>query len=159
VRFQRPTIFTIGHGLAPISTLLDTLLLVSVDKVVDVRSVPGSQRAPQYNRRDLESVLRARGVDYEWAGETLGGRPPAHLRTRSGAPDYERMVGERETADALDALVAASRTQRIALLCSETRPEECHRSRMLEPEIERRGADVEHLLPDGSRQSAPTLFA
>jgi uncharacterized protein (DUF488 family) len=91
-------------------------------------------------------------------GETLGGRPPTRLRTASGAPDYERMAQEPETRRALDDLTKEAHSQRVVVLCSESRPETCHRSRMLEPELESRGIAVNHILPDGTLSAQPTLF-
>jgi uncharacterized protein (DUF488 family) len=69
------------------------------------------------------------------------------------------MIEEEATRRALDALAASSGDVCIALLCSESKPETCHRSRMLEPELERRGCEVEHILSDGSIAAQPTIFA
>lgn len=152
------TIYTVGHGLLARETLVANLRRHDIEVVVDVRSQPMSTRAPQFNRDALREALEADGIAYAWKGGALGGRPPAHLRTASGAPDYERMAAEPTTADAIAQVVDAADSRRIALLCSESKPEECHRSRMLEPEFELRGAAVEHILPDGSIAARPTLF-
>ena len=152
------TIYTVGHGLLSQEALISNLLHHDIELVVDVRSQPMSTRAPHFNRDALREALEAAGIAYAWKGGALGGRPPHHLRTTSGAPDYERMAVETATADAIDQLAEAAVSRRIALLCSESKPEECHRSRMLEPQFELRGAAVEHILPDGSLAARPTLF-
>jgi uncharacterized protein (DUF488 family) len=154
-----PTVYTIGHGLLDLEVLTDNLRQHAVELVVDVRSHPSSMRAPQFNEPTLRAGLERAGIAYSWEGEALGGRPPEHLLTRAGTPDYERMAREPRTIGALDEVARRAATQRIALLCSESRPETCHRSRMLEPELESRGAAVEHILPDGSVTSQPTLFS
>ncbi len=153
------TVYTVGHGLQALSELLDNLETHSIELVVDVRSYPVSARAPQFGRGPLQEALEARGIAYAWMGRALGGRPPRELRTRSGAPDYERMAAEPATSDGIDRLVRAAASRKIVLLCSESLPEHCHRSRMLEPELEKRGVAVEHILPDGRAVSRPTLFA
>jgi uncharacterized protein (DUF488 family) len=153
-----PTIYTIGHGLLPLDALISNLASHRVEAVIDVRSQPFSVRAPQFNREALGRSLERAGITYVWMGQSLGGRPRGELRTESGAPDYERMSREPTTVAALDKVVEASDRRRVALLCSEGRPEGCHRTRMLEPEFERRGVAVDHILPDGTLAARPTLF-
>jgi uncharacterized protein (DUF488 family) len=153
------TIYTVGHGLLSMDALIANLSRHEVEAVIDVRSQPFSGRAPQFNRESLSSSLEAVGITYVWMGQTLGGRPPDELRTPAGAPDYERMSHEPATVTALDKVVDACDRRRVALLCSESRPESCHRTRMLEPELQRRGVTVEHILPDGVLAARPTLFA
>ena len=152
------TIYTVGHGLLAMEELLRNLATHKVTAVVDVRSQPFSARAPHFNREPLGNALEKAGITYVWMGRALGGRPPDDLRTASGAPDYERMSQEPSTALALDKVADAATRRRVALLCSEGRPEGCHRTRMLEPELERRGVSVEHILPDGALAANPTLF-
>jgi uncharacterized protein (DUF488 family) len=152
------TIYTVGHGLLRLEALLANLSMHEVGAVVDVRSQPFSGRAPQFNKESLQRSLEAAGITYIWMGQALGGRPPEALRTATGAPDYERMGCEPATVAALDMVFDAAGRRRVALLCSEARPEACHRTRMLEPQLEQRGAQVEHILPDGSLALQPTLF-
>src|SRR5713226_3875372 len=100
-------LLTVGHGMLEMETLISLLQRHGVQRVVDVRSVPFSQRAPQFNQPTLEARLRKQGLDYAWA-EALGGRPPAHLLTPAGAPNYEAMIEEDAARWALDALAASS---------------------------------------------------
>jgi uncharacterized protein (DUF488 family) len=152
------TIYTIGHGLLSLDKLLANLSEHDVTAIIDVRSQPFSGRAPHFNKDALSSALNEAGITYVWMGQALGGRPSDDLRTSSGAPDYERMSREPATVTALDKLAGAADRRRMALLCSEGQPEACHRTRMLEPELERRGITVEHILPDGTLAAHPTLF-
>src|SRR5919108_4059126 len=97
-------VYTGGHGLLSQEALITNLRLHDIEIVVDVRSLPVSRRVPHFNREVLQEALRAAGITYAWHGQALGGRPPAHLCTTSGAPDYERMAAEPATANALDRL-------------------------------------------------------
>src|SRR5437588_3037450 len=133
-------LYTVGHGLLSGETLIANLSRHGIDLVVDVRSQPVSTRAPHFNRELLKRALEASGISYAWMGQALGGRPPSRLRTRAGAPDYERMAQEPATVSALDRLAGAAASRKIALLCSESRPELCHRTLMLEPQLEMRSA-------------------
>ncbi len=76
----------------------------------------------------------------------------------TGAPNYQRMANEPDTRAALDEVAELAGEHTIALMCSESRPEECHRSRMLEPELAGRGVGVEHILHSGEAAARPTLF-
>ncbi len=152
------TIYTVGHGTLPLEAVLVNLSVHQVAAVMDVRSQPFSGRSPHFNKENLRASLEAAGINYVWMGQSLGGRPRAKLRTPAGAPDYERMAREPATVAGIAKVVEAAGRRRIALLCSEARPEGCHRTRMLEPEFEERGLLVEHILPDGSLASQPTLF-
>lgn len=154
----RVTIYTVGHGLLTLDDLVSNLSRHGVEAIIDVRSQPFSGRAPHFNKESLSLSLERVGITYVWMGQTLGGRPSDELRTPSGAPDYERMSRQRPTVAALDKVAEAADRRRIALLCSEARPEGCHRTRMLEPELERRGVVVEHILPSGELALSPTLF-
>jgi uncharacterized protein (DUF488 family) len=69
------------------------------------------------------------------------------------------MAQEPDTMRALDEVVSLAGTHTVALMCSESRPDECHRSRMLEPELAQRGVWVEHILHSGDVAAKPTLFA
>jgi uncharacterized protein (DUF488 family) len=156
-RANERILYTIGHGVLPIEELLRLIRSFGVDLVVDVRSQPFSRRASHFNREALGCVLGEHGVAYRWVPE-LGGRPEADLRTDAGAPDYERMAATTETAHALDKLADVAARRTVAILCSESQPTECHRSRMLEPELARRGIWVEHILHSGKLAARPTLF-
>jgi len=59
----------------PIDQFLELLNLHQITLVVDVRSAPYSQFAPQFNRETLETSLRSAGLQYKYAGDYLGGRP------------------------------------------------------------------------------------
>lgn len=67
-------VLTIGHGNTAIAAFTNLLTSFAVQTLVDVRSNPYSRFAPQFNRETLAASLAAAGVDYRWAGESLGGR-------------------------------------------------------------------------------------
>jgi uncharacterized protein (DUF488 family) len=151
-------VYTVGHGLLDDGRLIELLRSFDVDLVIDVRSQPFSRRAPQFNREVLADALERSGIAYRWVAE-LGGRPADELRTAAGAPDYERMAEAPGAADALDKVADLASRRTVVLLCSESSPFDCHRSRMLEPELARRGIWVEHILHSGDLAARPTLFA
>jgi uncharacterized protein (DUF488 family) len=116
-----------------------------------VRSSPYSRFAPQFNREPIESALRDAGLRYLFLGEELGGRPAlddhydadghALYGPMSEAPGFEAAIAR---------LVAGSHEYRLALLCSEGWPYECHRRLLVGKVLTERGVALRHILSDGS---------
>jgi uncharacterized protein (DUF488 family) len=111
-----------------------------------VRRTPYSRRNPQFNRETLAASLKADGIAYVHLGDALGGRP----RGGSGAPDYAAMAAAPEFAAGLDRLVAGARTHRVAMMCAERDPKDCHRCLLVSRALARHGVSVGHILGDGT---------
>ncbi len=124
-----PRIFTIGHSNKDILTFISLLQTVNVQTVVDCRTRPRSRWA-HFNAVRLATHLASIGINYELRGHNLGGL--------AGNVDFD------QTLDEMKERVLAC--ERIALMCSEGKPQECHRGTILAPELEERGLEVEHLL-------------
>ena len=73
-RKPRP-IHTIGHSDLDLEKFMDRLEQNGVELVADVRSMPHSRHAPQFNRERLAQVLSQHGIGYLHMGDQLGGRP------------------------------------------------------------------------------------
>ena len=58
------TIFTIGHSTRTIAEFVTLLRQVSVDMLVDVRSIPRSRTNPQFNADALPKTLLEAGISY-----------------------------------------------------------------------------------------------
>ncbi len=145
------TVWTIGHSAAEIDELFRLLLAQRIQVLVDVRSSPYSQHAPQANRECLEHAAAARHVTYRYCGTELGGRPsdPAMLLS-SGKADYSKMELAPEYRRGIEGLVALARERRACLLCSEEDPVRCHRALLISETLTRQGHRVLHIRHDGS---------
>jgi Protein of unknown function, DUF488/Oxidoreductase molybdopterin binding domain len=58
------TVLTIGHSTRAWKVFLDLLRAHRVERVIDVRSIPGSQHNPQFNQDTLCTKLRAARIGY-----------------------------------------------------------------------------------------------
>lgn len=144
---QLMRIWTVGHGNLEQSSLIETLTKARIEFLVDVRSYPWSRRNPQFNQAAIGAACENAGVRYLWR-ECLGGKPKrGELWIEDGIPDYRRMAREPDFGRGIDELVELARVHRVAMMCSEVRPEQCHRTQLLTPPLVRRGVQVEHLLP------------
>jgi len=126
---DRPIVWTAAHSNRPIQALLDLLHSADITTVIDCRSKPRS-RWPQYNGAQLAVYLAKAKIKYEPRGSSIGGYP-----------------GNTYFQETLDEIAQrAEKGERLALLCSEAKPEACHRGTILTPELVKRGVTVEHLL-------------
>ena len=111
---------TIGHSNHPIERFVDLLKAGGVERLVDVRSIPGSRRFPQFGREQLNKRLADAGIDYVWEGEALGGKP-----AQGGG--YNELAARPAFQDALARLIQHSDDTTLCLMCAEKEPLECHR--------------------------------
>src|SRR5262245_21933950 len=77
-------IHTVGHGTLAADDFAQLLSNALQDRVVDIRSYPGSRHNPQFNREAMEGWLPDAGLAYEWLRE-LGGRRRARPDSRNVA--------------------------------------------------------------------------
>lgn len=141
-------VLTIGHSTHTYERFLELLQHAGVTAVADVRTSPHSRHSPQFNRGTLDGRLRAAGIAYSFLGEQLGGRPRDRHHYRDGVADYERMAAAAEFQHGLDRVMDGAQKYRIALMCAEQEPLDCHRCLLVAKALGERGANVAHILPD-----------
>lgn len=140
-------ILTIGYGLRPVEEIVRLLRSNGVKYVGDVRSVPFSRRRPDFSRAAFEKTLRDHQIRYVFLGDTLGGRPgDPSCYSEDGHVDYDRCRLNASFIAGIERVVTAYREgHALALLCSEARPEDCHRSKLLAEMLVARGVPVSHV--------------
>lgn len=160
VRSTQNVIYTIGHSNHTEEMFFDLLARHAISAIVDVRSIPYSRYTPQFNREVLKGRLNEGHVDYHFMGNWLGGRSddPSDYDP-DGQVQYDLLSKSEEFQGALESVVRGSSEHRIALMCSEGRPEDCHRSLLLAEELRNwdHAVEVVHILPDGSTQTHEQL--
>lgn len=144
---EQTPILTIGYGLRDVGELVALLDRYGVEYVGDVRSAPYSRRRPEFSREALERLLRTAGLRYVFLGDTLGGRPDdPDCYDADGHVDYDRCRTSPDFAAGIERVETAHRAgHRLALLCSESRPTDCHRSKLLAEMLVERGVSVAHI--------------
>lgn len=146
-------VFTIGHSNHELSLFLDLLMQHRIEIVVDVRSSPYSQWVPQFGRELLSSSLRKHGIEYKFLGRELGARSTDPDCYANGRADYARIAATQTFRDGIAQLLLLSQRFRVALMCSEAEPLDCHRSILLSRELAVRGVSVIHILRDGNAET------
>ena len=147
---QKATIWTIGHSTHPIESFLELLEAHGITAIADVRSVPYSRYQPQFNRESLQLALRGRGVGYVFLGGELGARPADPACHEDGRVCWSRLKRTPAFGGGIERVLRGSESCRIALMCAEGSPIECHRGILVARELHERGVVLLHVLPDGS---------
>ena len=125
-------IYTIGYGARSIETFLDVLQAHEIVYLVDIRTSPYSRFKPEFSKGALESELTAHGMRYVYLGDQLGGRPDDPDCYVDGKVDYERVKTKAFYQTGIERLQKAlSKGARFAIMCSEGKPENCHRSKLI----------------------------
>ena len=143
------TVLTIGHSTHALETFVELLQRHAVTAVADVRAAPYSRFNPQFNRESLAGSLVARGIAYVFLGSELGGRSDDPSCYENGRISYARLGGTPSFQKGLDRVAQGAASHRIALMCAEKEPLECHRGLLVAPALETRGVSVAHIGPDG----------
>ena len=147
-------ILTIGHSNHPFGDLAALLGQHRVAAVADVRSVPYSRRHPQFNRRALEGSLEEHGIRYRFLGAELGARSSdPSCYDEEGRVCFARLAQTDAFRRGIELVLQAAARERLALLCAERDPANCHRTVLVAPALVARGASVVHILADGRLES------
>lgn len=146
-------ILTVGHSTLPIERFIGLLKSAGATAIADVRSSPWSRFNPQFNRNEIKHALNMNGIAYRFFGRQLGGRPKDVSFFRRGIADYEAMAEAPEFAEGLALILDGSKKHRLALMCSEHNPLDCHRCLLVGRALVERGSNVQHILSSGEKQS------
>jgi uncharacterized protein (DUF488 family) len=144
-------IYTIGHSNHPIDRFIALVQRHGVEAIADVRSTPYSRFNPQFSKERLQAALAAAGIRYVSLGEELGARtkdPTCY--DEEGRVSYSRLAATDLFRRGLDRLLTGMQSHRIAIMCAEREPLECHRTILVSRELEKAGVPISHILPDGT---------
>lgn len=148
-------IYTIGHSNHPIEHFVSLLQQHGIQALADVRSNPYSRFNPQFNREKLQASLAAAGgIRYVFLGEELGARSkdPA-CYDAEGRVSYAKLAQTPLFRQGIDRLQTGIQQLRIAIMCAERNPLECHRTILVSRELEKVGIPVTHILHDSTLES------
>jgi uncharacterized protein (DUF488 family) len=149
---DKPTVFTIGHSNHPLATFIDLLRGARVTAIADVRSIPFSRRWPQFGRAALERSLGEAGIAYVFLGAELGGKRDDPALLSEGRLDYDRVAATASFQAGLARVEEGARRHRVALMCAEREPLDCHRFLLVARRLHERDVPVEHILADGATE-------
>lgn len=145
---------TVGHGTLMAERLSSLLATAGVQRLVDVRTAPGSRRHPHFGRAEMERWVPAAGIAYRWEPDLGGWRKPAPaspnvVLRHDGFRGYADYMATPTFQDALSRLLDEATAAPTAAMCSESLWWRCHRRLLADAAVLTRGAEVVHLGHDG----------
>ena len=143
------SVLTVGHSTHPMADFVALVQEHGVTAVADVRSAPYSRFNPQFNRETFSDALREHRIRYVFVGRELGVRSKDPACYEDGRIQYARLARTVLFQRGLDRVMQEARNYRVALMCAEKDPIDCHRTILVGRELLRRGTDVAHILADG----------
>ena len=146
-------IYTVGHSNHTSEAFVALLQGRGITAVGDVRSKPYSRYNPQFDRETLHETLAAAGIRYVFLGEELGARsndPACYLR---GVVQFDKLTESPDFKRGLERVLAGAAQYKLALMCAEKEPLECHRTILVARRLCEMGATVMHIHSDGSLET------
>lgn len=145
-------VFTIGHSTQTVTRFVGLLRQHAIAAIGDVRSTPYSRMNPQFNREMLKRVLAESGIAYAFLGDELGARSSDRSCYANGKVQYGRLAQTPLFASGLERVREGAKKYRIALMCAEKEPLECHRTILVSRHLAAAGTDVLHIQADGTAE-------
>jgi uncharacterized protein (DUF488 family) len=146
---QEP-LYTMGYGSRTIEEFMALLRKHHLALVVDVRTAPYSRFKPEFSKEAFEAALKARGLRYLFLGNELGGQPKDPACYTDGKVDYAKLRAQPFFQAGLERVKDTCRQQiGVILVCSEGRPEQCHRTKLIGEALAADGIPVCHIDEDG----------
>ena len=167
--------WTIGHSTRSIEDFIAALEANAIKLLVDVRSLPGSKRYPQFDKEALDNSLGKTGIRYEHFPELGGLRKPKKdsrntaWRNASfrGYADYMETEEFRKGVDRLVDLATgrvrptgglAGKVGPAVIMCAEAVWWRCHRA-LISDFLKVRGVEVIHIVDATRTESHPFTSA
>ena len=146
---EKFTVYTIGHSTHSADYFISLLQTHGINALVDVRSQPFSRYNPQFNKDALSSELKKSGIAYVFIGKELGARSDDPACYVDGHVQYDRLSQTSLFRTGIERVLEGAKRYRIALMCAEKEPLDCHRTVLVARSLEREGVTIQHILADG----------
>lgn len=146
------TCYTIGHSKHTTEEFVSLIKPYGINMVIDVRSIPFSRYAPQFNRTFIQRNFDCFAINYEYMGDVLGGKfIYTDFFNESGCVGFHKVTSNELFQKGNDSVIAKIKNgMNLVLMCTEKDPLYCHRFLLISRELSSRGVKVIHLLADGN---------
>jgi uncharacterized protein (DUF488 family) len=146
-------VLTVGHSTHSLDDFVALLQGHQVTAVADVRSSPFSRHTSQFNKHSLRDALRQREIQYAYLGRELGARSNDSNCYVDVRVQYALLAETDLFQEGVRRVLSGAQTQRVALMCAEKDPLDCHRTLLVSRRLVDEGIRVDHILADGSAES------
>ena len=145
-------IYTIGYTGFSVDEFINVLKDREINVVIDVRSTPYSERYPDYNKENLERVLKSNQIYYRNYIKEFGARQDnRNFYSSEGYLDFEVFSKSEQFLSGVEKIEnSVAKGYKIVFLCAEKKPIQCHRTILVARAFHKLGYKVIHLLPDNA---------
>jgi len=150
-------LFTIGHSAHKMFDFLRLLRSHGINALVDVRSHPVSRVHPQFNKEVLAADLKKAKIAYVFLGRELGARRVESSCYVGGRAEYGRIATLPIFQEGLRRIREGLLRYRVALMCAERDPLDCHRTILVCRHLRNEGISIQHIREDGSLEPQEAL--
>ena len=159
LKANNPECFTIGHSNHEANHFIELLKIHKINCLGDVRSSPYSKFTPQFNKENLDVELKKENILYVYLGNKLGGRYlDSALLYPNGVVNYNKVMEQEEFCAGINNVIGNIRKGlRIALMCAEKNPLDCHRFLLVARALSNKGIRIKHILENGEAISNEDL--
>lgn len=146
-------LYTVGHSTTDFKKFCDILKSFRIEKLIDVRSYPGSRYVPDFNKENLEVELPKRQIDYTHF-RNLGGRRKSCCKDdyslvegwkNQAFQNYASYTLTEEYEEGIKRLIDAAKLQTVCIMCAESVPWKCHRL-IISNTLASKGIEVFHIV-------------
>jgi len=154
-------LYTIGYATKKIDVFISILKKESVDCVVDVRSSPYSKQFKEYNKENLENALKQNNIKYLHFGAQFGARRNeddaysqvndvfSESRKTLEYVDFQKVYKLPIFLNGIERIKEGlNKAYKIAFMCSEKMPFNCHRALMISEYLHKQGINITHLIDE-----------
>lgn len=151
---EKTPLYSIGHGNRTAEEFAGLLKEYGIQFLVDVRSAPYSKYNPHFNKKELELFLKEKDITYVFMGDTLGGRPEDRSCYTDDKVDYEKIKVKKFYQEGIQRLKTAYKKDiPLAMMCSESKPQDCHRTKLIGETLVQEGIQLAHINEKGILKS------
>ena len=143
-------VYTMGFSNRTWDETIQILLAYKIERLVDIRTLPGSKHTPQFNLEHLQTALPKAGIEYVHLKSLGGLRKPRKDSALNAAwrndtfRGYADYMQTPEFAAALEELICFLKKKMTVYCCTEAVFWRCHRQ-LVSDALRARGYHVGHI--------------
>jgi len=170
---SKGSLYSIGYsGFANnVEGFIDMLNRYRINVLIDVRSSPYSAYFSEFNKDNLERVLKENGIYYRNYAAEFGARQEERKLYPEGYLSFELFSKTDAFREGMQKVITGTNAgYSMAFMCAEKEPVTCHRAILVARAFYEDGYPVTHILPNGDtktqtdiedellQMNPPTLF-
>ena len=155
MEYKNITLYTIGYSSHSTESFIAALKQFEITAIADVRSQPYSRFKPEFNRENLKKSLAGNHVEYVFLGDYIGARIKAPECYRDGQADYGLIAKHPLFQEGIDRLLNGMKKFRIAMMCAEKDPINCHRTILICRELKKYEIRICHIIDSNTCEDHP----